>query len=209
MNQKAKEVGQNLWRATIDLVVLSLLLAGAGFGGYYLGTHEELAPVQRVGAGTPGAVRDTVILPLPAKKPAPAAQTTATTTSTTTAAASTPPPAPAKMKYWLYSSGEDYIGSSITVKVNDTTVDNFFGPGKSVDVSRLVKPGSNDVVFEAKALGDQYNKHSGDEKATLTVRLVSGPSVQENFKDSDVLLKYQRSATDSADDSESDQFTAQ
>ena len=103
----------------------------------------------------------------------------------------------ASRKYWLSSSGVEYIGYSITVKVNGTAVDNFFGPGKNVDITRLVKKGTNTVVFDAKELGEQYNKHAGDDKAVLSVKIVSGPYIQENFSSKDVLLSYARNAAES------------
>jgi hypothetical protein len=192
---KAKE----LWRALVDLVVLAVLLVGTSFGGYYFGIHEKLAPVQNVPPGTAGALPPP-IEPKPAEKPS----QTSTAAKGSGGGQDTPN---GKVKYWIASSGADYTGNSITVKVNDTPVDNFFGPGKIVDISRYVKSGDNTVVFDAKALGDGYNKHAGDAKARLVVQVVSGPSVRDDFKASDVLLSYSRDATQNADGSDSLHFT--
>jgi hypothetical protein len=195
MTQTTKPKGNEILKALVDLVILVLLLGAAGFGGYFYGIHQQLAPVQKVAAGTPGAIAAVSSLPPPVS-----GSTTPATTATTTP----PPPVPAtpaaaKHKYWIASSGSDYIGYSILVKVNDTQVDNFFGPGKSVDITNLIKPGDNTVTFEAKSLGDEYNKHSGDKNAVLTVRVIGGPFIQENYKPSDILAAFRRSATDSGD----------
>lgn len=111
-----------------------------------------------------------------------------------------------KLKYWLSSSGADYTGYSITVKVNGTPVDNFFGPGKSVDITRLVKHGDNTINYEAKALGEQYNKHSGEASYILAVKLVKGPVVQEEFSNKDVVLIYARNASETEDFNDTKHF---
>ncbi|MBX9878795.1 MAG: hypothetical protein K2Y22_10095 [Candidatus Obscuribacterales bacterium] len=187
-----KREGINVLGALSDLVILVLMVGGAGFGGYYLGVHQQLAPIQKVAPGTKEAVEeqqaeapveaDSKMLPIEEEKP-------------TTKPASAKPKT--SRKYWLSSSGVEYIGYSITVKVNGTAVDNFFGPGKNVDITRLVKKGTNTVVFDAKELGEQYNKHVGDDKAVLSVKIVSGPYIQENFSSKDVLLSYARNAAES------------
>lgn len=198
-----------------DACIVIVFVAGVGYGGYYLGTHEAAAPIEHVPTGTPGAISQQLVersmrVKAPEKPTTTAtAAGTATGTGTGTAAgtaAGTPPKAP--LKFWLSSSGDDFIGSSITVKINGDPVDNFFGPGKNVDITRLVKTGNNDIEFESKALGDQYNKHTGDDKASLKVDLVSGPLVQESYKPADVVTSYKRSATDTEDDTDVEHFTA-
>lgn len=179
-----KKKENTIVKAIGDLVILALLLAGAGFGGYFWGTHQQLAPVLKVGLGTPG---------------------TFTPTAAAAGSSTTSPDAPAahkKHKYWLSSSGTDWIGYSIVTKVNDTAVDSFFGPGKIVDVTSLVKPGQNTIEFEAKQLGSEYNHHAGDAGSTLTLQLVSGSSISDSFKPSDVLLGFKRNAaqTDGANE---------
>jgi hypothetical protein len=113
-----------------------------------------------------------------------------------------------KVKFWVVSSGADYIGYSITVKINGTAVDSFFGGGKMIDLTQHVKSGDNKILFEAKALGEQYNKHKGDEKSVLTLQVVSGPQVvQDGFKKSDVLLTYKRNASETEDFNDTKHFT--
>jgi hypothetical protein len=234
----AKNPGKELLLAFRDLCILALLWAGAGFGGYFWGIHERLAPVRTVPPGTPGAPPPPVVAPpltatltgtATQTGTAPAAQPGTGTTTPASQPAGTPTPetpaanppassavsvshapaakAHAKLKYWITSSGTDYIGYSVTVKVNDTPVDNFFGPGKLMDITRLVKAGNNTVVYEAKALGDQYNKHAGDAKAALVLELVSGPHVQEQFKPADVIHTYKRTAAENQDFTDSVSFT--
>jgi hypothetical protein len=207
---KLKKKENTILKALGDLLILCLLLAGAGFGGYFWGIQQQLAPVKKVPPGTPGAIS---LMP-----PKNAAASTASSDSDSkqnqadkveSDAVETAPSAQAathhsqnKRKFWITSTGLDYIGYSITVKVNDTPVDNFFGPGKSVDITRLVKHGQNTVECEAKELGEQYNKHAGDANANLTLRVVSGPNITDSFKSKDVLLTYKRTAdqTDDATD---------
>lgn len=111
-------------------------------------------------------------------------------------------------KYWICSSGTDYIGSSVTVSVNDTPVDSFFGPGKFIDLTKLVKKGDNEIKFEAKALGQGYNKHKGDSKAVLTLQLVSGPQITpDSFKKSDVICTFKRNAAETDDAEKTEEFT--
>jgi len=112
-------------------------------------------------------------------------------------------------KFWLTSSGVDnYNGYSITVKVNGETVDNFFGAGKTIDVTKFVKKGDNSLEFECKYLGDDYNKHKGEKNAALTVQLVTGPSIREDYPQSAVLLSCKRDATETQDFSEKRSFTS-
>jgi hypothetical protein len=201
-------------RAFIDLLVVGLLMIGSGFGGYYWGVHQKMAPVLTVPPGTPGALPP----PIGAADPSPARHTPTTTAVVTKQKTEDPPVASAsesgskkekkgKTKYWISSSGSDYVGYNITVRVNGEAVDSFFGPGKNVDISRFVKQGDNTVSFDAKALGEQYNKHTGDAAAILTVQIVKGPHVQDEYKPSDVLVTYKRTAVENQDFNDSMQFT--
>jgi hypothetical protein len=99
------------------------------------------------------------------------------------------------------------MGYSITVSVNGKPVDSFFGPGKTYDITTMVKPGENSILFDSKFMGDKYNKHSGDEKSVLTLQVVSGPYVSENFKKSDVALSYSRNASETEDFKDTKHFT--
>ena len=113
-----------------------------------------------------------------------------------------------KLKYWIVSSGSDYIGYSITVSVNGTAVDSFFGPGKCIDLTRYVRAGENTVSFDCKLLGDKYNKHKGDERSALTLALVSGAHIiPDNFKKSDVVLTYKRNASESEEFNDTEHFS--
>lgn len=200
--QGVKQKGNELVKAMLDLLILGLLLGAAGFGGYFWGIHERLAPIQDVPPGTEHALPPSAVSAAPVKTESKPAEAKADDSATDKAAPKS------KAKYWITSSGVDYTGYSITVKVNDTPVDNFFGPGKSVDVTRFVNQGDNEVNFEAKSLGEQYNKHKGDAASILTVQLVSGPHIQENFKSSDVVLSYKRNAAEMEDFNDTKHFTA-
>lgn len=218
--QKGEEIkGGTIVRAFIDLIIVGLLLCGAGFGGYWYGMHERLAPVHDVPPGTAAALPPSVVTPASGTATATGTSTgasTGTSTSTGASTAHTPPPTntsssekKGKRKYWVVSSGIDYTGFQIVVNVNGNPVDSFFGPGKSVDVTRFVKPGQeNEVTFEEKALGEKYNKHPGDESAELKVRLVHGPQITEDFKPEDVLITVTRNASESESLDETKQFEA-
>lgn len=249
-------MAENLSKKTLvgaffDFIILVLLVGAAGFGGYFWGINQKLAPVQMVAPGTPGAVSATgfVIPGLPKIGTANSAASAATTpgsngqsansansdkaagsgnssgadstaatgggsaNSSTTGdgggsksdndGASAPR---GKVKYWLTSSGADYCGYSITVQVNGQSVDSFFGPDKLVDVTKLVHKGQNTLQMEAKYLGEQYNKHPGDKNYKLTVKLVKGPHVQDDYQAKDVLTSYTRNAGETQDANDTLEF---
>lgn len=212
MTQKPGGKGAEIKRALTDFVVLCVLLTATSFSGYYWGLHQQLAPIEKVPAGTAGA-----ILPPPISHGAAGAESTANASVAKTAASVNSPASDTtsgatssgKHKYWIASSGSDYVGYNITVAINGTPVDSFYGPGKTVNITNLVKSGDNTVTFEAKALGADYNKHAGDGSSALNVQIVGGPVVQENFKASDVLASYKRNATDSGDASDTLHFTGE
>jgi hypothetical protein len=212
-----KITGKTVLGALSDFLIICLMVGGAGFGGYYVGLNQRLAPVVLVPPGTTGARLETSAAPATNNKPAGADAThagsgekngkkdgaaAAASLHSTEAAAQKKPNAAdknAKMRYWLISSGEDYCGYSVTVNVNNNPVDSFFGPDKIVEVTKLVKPGENQVRFEAKALGEQYNKHTGDAAYAVTVKLVKGTHMQDNFAAKDVLMSYSRNASETQD----------
>lgn len=221
----------NILGALGDFTILVLLIGGAGLAGYYIGINQRLAPIQYVYPGTPGAVPLSQVFDSPqpntvvidsakgaSDKPVDTSTKPAQTTPTPTAAEAKPttPAKPAassspkkQSKFWLTSSGVDnYNGYSITVKVNGETVDNFFGSGKTIDVTKFVKKGDNSLEFECKYLGDDYNKHKGEKNAALTVQLVTGPSIREDYPQSAVLLSCKRDATETQDFSEKRSFTS-
>ena len=87
-------------------------------------------------------------------------------------------------------------------------VDNFYGPGKLLDITRYVKKGENSVEFEAKQLGADYNKHEGDSKAALVLKVVGGSRVVQDFKPADVVLSYARNAAEEESFDNTLHFTA-
>ena len=190
-------------RVMTDLLIIVLLITGAGFGGYFWGTHQQLAPVLKVAMGTPGALPPPLISPVSATNTAAGDKKPAATSTPAEAApapaAESKPATQGKAKYWITSSGHDYIGYSITVKVNGTPVDSFFGPGKIVDVTSLVKPGDNTLECEAKQMGEQYNKHTGEAQYKLVLQLVSGEHISDSYPKSAILRTYERSAADTDD----------
>jgi len=213
-----KITGKTVLGAISDFIILALLIGGAGCAGYYVGINQRLAPIQLVPPGTPAAKTLAQLGlkgpeqkdPKEAKDPK-AARDPSTSSSQGQADSQgkgeDEPAANAKLKYWLASGGADYCGYSITVKVNGTPVDAFFGPDKIIDVTKLVHNGDNTIAFEAKALGEQYNKHTGDPSYSVTVRLIKGPHVQETYSSKDMLMSYTRTAADTEDNNEVKHFT--
>jgi len=224
MTDKPKRL--NILGALGDFTILVLLIAGAGFGGYYIGLNQRLAPVQYVWPGTPGAVPiDQILGPQAATETVGGSDTKASAASPASTPSATPAaakPATAvatpvaaqtakrKTKFWLCSTGaDDYVGYSITAKINGVAVDNFFSAGKTIDISKHVKKGSNKLELECKNLGDDYNNHKDDQnasKAVLTVQLVSGPSVRDDYPQSAVLFTVKRNASETQDFNEEKTF---
>ena len=169
--------------AVSDLLILALLVGGAGFGGYYLGIHEQMAPIELVPEGTENA------RPMPSKK-----------SDVKLESKTVSPEKPAlpkhvvekqpdtNPKFWLSSSGNSYVGYSITVSVNGKPIDNFFGAGKLVEITNRLHAGDNEILFQGKQLGARFNIHQGDAKSVLTVCLVKGSVVSEDLKDDTVLF---------------------
>ncbi len=192
-------------RAIIDLIILALLIVGAGLGGYWYGLHERVVPVEWVPKGTEGAVAESVIKeaaqshPAPDPDPDPKAKAESKAQAAALPEKNTESKKTDKVKYWLTSSGSDFIGYSITVFVNGEQVDGFFGPGKIVDISSRVKPGDNSIRFDSKQLGEDYNKHDGDAKSELVVKLVNGPKITEDFDSKNVIVTYKRNAAETTD----------
>lgn len=213
MTQKPKSAianaGSGIVRAIGDLLLLLLMLGAAGGGGYWFGTIQRMAPIQMVGPGTPGAkpaAPNTVTTKQSDSKPE-AVEEEQQPEETVTV---TPVPAATKKhgkKFWIASSGSDYIGYSIKVNVNDQDVDNFFAPGKAVDITRLLKKGDNSITFNAQELEEKFNAHKGDDSKKLVLNLISGPTISENYKPSDVVLSYQRNAAQTDNDSQTLKFT--
>lgn len=230
---KPAKQGPNILGAIGDFLILVLLIGAAGGGGYYWGTIQRMAPVNLVGAGTPGAQLPQNPNAAAGKTP----ETSATSDKTGSTKGKDEKPAksdpdkskekdpatpvskaddstdgssadkkPKSLEYWVSSTGSDYIGYTVTVIVNGNAVDSFFGPGKTVDITRFVQSGNNTIVFDAKEMGEKYNKHKDDDKATLKLQLVSGPFMQAHFKQSDVICSFSRDASQSDDYKETKHF---
>jgi hypothetical protein len=201
--------GSEIWKAFVDLVILALLMVGAGFGGYWYGIHERLAPVKSVAPGTPGALPATAVTTAPGT--AAATTATATTTAPATTPAATTQPADSssaqvkKKKFFVTSSGTSFVGYNVVVNVNGTPVDSFYGPGKTLDISDSVKGGDNTVSFTANH-DDKYNKHKGDSASELKIQVVTAPQMQDSYKPSDVIATFKVNAAGDDDESETFHF---
>ncbi len=211
MTQKPKRCHCQRWKWNHQGDWRSSLVATdarcAGGAGYWFGTIQRMAPVEMVGPGTPGA------------KPA--------APNTVTKAADNKPEATEEEQLKKLSlsrlcllqvkSMERNSGSRqadlitlvirLSVNVNDQDVDNFFAPGKAVDITRLLKKGDNSITFNAKELDEKFNAHKGDESKKLVLNLISGPTISENFKPADVVLSYQRNASQTDNDTQTLKFT--
>ena len=203
--------GSDIVKAFIDLVILLLLMVGSGFGGYWYGIHERLAPVKNVAPGTPGALPPSAVTPAAPGTQAPTtpASTAPSTTSTTESTPAAPPQTASsakREKFWLLSSGTEYIGYNITVSVNGEPVDSFYGPDKIIDITKRVKHGENTITFDAKNM-PSINKHKGQSTAMLTLQLAHGPKMTDDPKPSNVVLSYTRNAAQTTDDTKDLNFT--
>lgn len=211
--------GLDFFGAIRDLIIFVLLVGGAAAGGYFVGIQQRLGPIQLVPPGTPGAIS----LNLNSQTVDPGANTASNTGSNTTPSSNTNTTSSsssnshtnsnstekkAKTRYWIISSGTDDVGYLIKVLLNGEQVDNFYQPGKMIEVTNKVKSGKNDVEFEAKMLEEGFNKHKGDSSAAIEVKVVCGTSYKEDFKGNEVLLTYKRSATDNQDYSDAKTFNS-
>lgn len=112
------------------------------------------------------------------------------------------------MRYWITSSGTEDVGYLVKVLLNGEQVDNFYQPGKIVEITNKVKSGKNDLEFEAKMLEEGFNKHKGDSSSAIELKVVCGTAYKEDFKGSDVLLTYKRTAADGQDYSDAKTFNS-
>lgn len=163
------------------ICIVLLLIVAAGAGGYFYGTHQQFAPVETTTAAKSDAAGDQAVL------------TTGPNTSL-------------KKKYWLLSSGDDHVGYSISVFVNGKLVDKFFSPDKQVDITNLVKPGENQITFEAKLLPSGMREHAGQSAYYLQVAVMSGATLKADKRDTNSLLNYKRNAAETTDFNENLSF---
>ena len=209
----------NLIGAVSDLLIFVLLVGGAGFFGYFIGINQKLAPVQVVAPGTLEAIASLKELAGGKKK-----ETVSTVKKEAKVKApekTLPKQEPAKkpsakkekpkkkalnkvdvknLKYWIASVGDQYIGSSVKVLVNGRPVDIFFSPGKLVNITDHIHKGNNQIRFEANVLADEYNQHLGNNKYALTLNIVSGKTVSEDYNREAVLVSYKRTGADIEND---------
>lgn len=199
--------GSGVLRAIGDLLLLLLMLGAAGGAGYWYGTIQRMAPVQMVGPGTPGAKNDSPNAVQ--SKSLESKSDVATDEQGDDSISVTPVPSENKRhgkKVWIASTGSDYIGYTIAVTVNDQPVDNFFAPGKAVDITGLLKKGDNAITFNAHELEEKFNAHKGDASKKLVLNVVTGPAISELYKPADVVLSYQRNASQTENDTQSFNF---
>jgi len=199
------------------LAILVLLIVAAGTGGYFYGTQQRFAPVEKVAPGTLGAVEE-------AAAPNPIAHAPSESGTTTGAAGEAnaqsngffgfhlfgdgekKKAAPLTKKYWLHSVGASHVGYVLTASVNGTQVAKFTGPGQSQDITALVRTGENQIAFQAKALPGEMNEHKGDAASALSIQVIANDGIDKQYTDNDVLLKYGRSGADTGDYSNSLKF---
>lgn len=180
MDSPAKQGSSDFKNTAKGVLILILLMVAAGTGGYFFGTYQKFAPIQSVPAGTPGA-----LVP--------------TTTSQTTTTASSTSGQPLKKKYWIHSSGDQHVGYSITVAVNGQTVEKIYSPGRDVDITKYVKPGENQVTFQADVLPESMNEHKGQDGYYLVLAVASDNTISPSPRESDVLINYKRTAREASD----------
>ncbi|MBK9144947.1 MAG: hypothetical protein IPM23_20840 [Candidatus Melainabacteria bacterium] len=217
--KQISEKKNSILGALSDLVIFLLFVSGAGFAGYYIGINQRLAPIETVPPGTVESLESLVdratgnkaVIAVP---PAPQPVETKTEAAKQEPEEKKPEEkkpeknkkepvkkkseaaAPGNRKFYIVSRGSDYIGSSITVSINNRPIDNFFGPGKLIDISPLVRKGKNTIAFDARVMDDEYNQHLGDSSFALALDLVAGPEVTEKVEPGSVLVTYQRSGAD-------------
>ncbi len=205
--------GLDFFGAIRDLIIFVLLVGGAAAGGYFVGIQQRLGPIQLVPPGTPGAISLNSQTIDPGSNPTSTSTSTNTSTNTSTSTGSTTQPAKtetpkSKTRYWITSSGTEDVGYLIKVLVNGEQVDNFFQPGKMVEITKKVKSGKNEIEFEAKMLEEGFNKHKGDSSSAIELNVVCGTAYKEDFKGSDILLTYKRTAADNQDFSDAKTFNS-
>jgi hypothetical protein len=156
------------------ILIMLLLIVGAGAGGYFFGTFQKFAPIEYVPLGTPGAQSGS---------------------AAAVGGGGSGPSTALKKKYWLYSYGSDHVGYNITVSINGQKAAQFNTDGREVDVTRFVKQGENQINFDAAVLPEGMREHAGNSSYYLQVHLYSGNVVGQN-SGRDEILKYSRNAAE-------------
>jgi hypothetical protein len=179
MNSSDKPKGAVAKERAKGILIVFLLVVLAGAGGYFFGTFQKFAPIQSVAPGTPSAVEQTVSTTVPAIIPNGSGAL--------------------KKRYWIHTTGDEHVGYAITVLVNGQLVDKFFAPGRDVEVTKLMKPGENQVTFQASVLPESMNEHKGQDNFYLRCSIASGSAVVSDPRESDVLLNYKRTGHEASD----------
>lgn len=154
------------------VMVLIVFLLCAGGGGFAVGFTQKFAPVQKVA-------------------PSAADSTSATATSTDSSTSSTT----LKKVYWLATSGWERAGYAIKVYINDQSIGTFQTPDRIEEVTKYLKPGTNKIRFDAKALpAGNRNDYNG---AHLVINLMQGEKYSSHgYKNGSKLLQYERKVTE-------------
>jgi hypothetical protein len=167
------------------ILIMLLLIVLAGTGGYFFGAMQQLAPIRKVPPGTPGALEST-----PAQSGA---------------GVQSPATSELKKHYWIHSSGEERVGYNISITINGTPVGMVNTPKRNIDISKLVKPGVNHILFQAKSLPVSQRDTSNSWPA-LTLEIMAGDKTSEDFGKGDVLLQYARKVTETQDYNDNMEF---
>ncbi len=156
------------------VLVLIIFLVCAGGGGFAVGFTQKFAPVQNV---------------------APSAADTTTSTATNSSSTSS---TGLKKVYWLSTHGWERAGYAIKVYINDHSVGTFQTPDRIEEVTKYLKPGSNKIRFDAKALpAGNRNDYSG---ANLQIALMQGEKFSaRGYKNGSKLVQYERKVTETQD----------
>lgn len=192
--EQTKATGGGAMANIKGFLILVLLLVGAGAGGYFFGTQQQFAPVRK--SQSPDGAATSTLSSTTSTQSTTQSQGTQSTQTTSYNL---------KNKYWIQAQGDDHVGYAISVKVNDQLADKFFSPGKKTEITRLVKPGENQISFEAKLLPEGMREHAGMSNYELKLRVMSGPSVDAT-QDTTELLNYSRNAAENKDFNDSMSF---
>lgn len=160
------------------MLILVLLIIASGAGGYFFGTYQKFAPVENVAPSS---------MSLNDQSTSPGQGTTLSLNA----------PGSLKKKYWLHSSGDEHVGYAISVFVNGQMVDRIFTPNRDIDISKYVKPGENQVTFQAKVLPDGMREHKGNASYFLNISVKSGDAIGQSGAGE--LLNYRRNANEFED----------
>lgn len=174
-------------QGTVQVAVLVMLLIIAFVsGGYYFGTQANFKNMSGAGGDTVGGGSD---------------NETATFGGFWESSQ-------LKKAYWLHSSGYERAGHKIKVYLNGNYVGKFFRPDETIECTKFLKPGRNNIVFDSRTLPvDQRQDYSG---AFLKVQLLAGEKKMDGerprFENGYTVMEIQRTVTDTDDNKVSKEF---